>query len=89
LCSRGRIAERLYNRDPLNAFNARGPEAGFAGREAKRVHFPAEDTKKGADGGNMVSPIQNDHGLLTWEPAIGRQIQSSPLALRRALQVAS
>jgi hypothetical protein len=29
----------------------------------------------------MGSPtIQNDHGLLTWEPAIGRQIQGTPLA---------
>ncbi len=28
----------------------------------------------------------NDHGLLTWEPAIGRQIQDTPLALRRTLQ---
>jgi hypothetical protein len=33
----------------------------------------------------MVSPIQNDHGLLTWEPAIGRQIQGDPLALRLTL----
>ncbi len=32
-----------------------------------------------------VPPSQNDHGLLTWEPAIGRQIQRAPLALRRAL----
>jgi hypothetical protein len=38
----------------------------------------------------MGSPtIHNDHGLLTWEPAIGRQIQGAPLALRRALQRAS
>jgi hypothetical protein len=34
----------------------------------------------------MVSPAMNDHGLLTWEPAIGRQIQGTPLALRRTLQ---
>ena len=34
----------------------------------------------------MASPTQNDHGLLNREPAIGRQIQDSPLALRRDLQ---
>jgi hypothetical protein len=34
----------------------------------------------------MVSPAPNDHGLLTWEPAIGRQIQGAPLALRHTLQ---
>jgi len=41
-------------------------------------------------GGNAPAfPPLNDHGLLTWEPAIGRQIQGAPLALRRALQRAS
>jgi hypothetical protein len=34
----------------------------------------------------VVSPPPNDHGLLTWEPAIGRQIQGAPLALRHTLQ---
>jgi MarR-like DNA-binding transcriptional regulator SgrR of sgrS sRNA len=31
----------------------------------------------------------NDHGLLTWEPAIGRQKQGLPLALRRPLHAES
>jgi hypothetical protein len=33
----------------------------------------------------MVSAASNDHGLLNREPAIGRQKQESPLALRRLL----
>ncbi len=69
------------------------PEAGLAGREANRGHaLPRR--KEGAGGGTMGSPAikgggrrgnhgftrQNDHGLHTREPAIGRQIQDVPLA---------
>ena len=49
-----------------------GPEAGFAGREANEPLL-ATAVKEGARGGTMGFPTQNDHGLLTWEPAIGRQ----------------
>jgi hypothetical protein len=36
--------------------------------------------KEGARWGTMGSPTINDHGLLNREPAIGRQIQDTPLA---------
>ena len=42
---------------------------------------------RGPAGGNRrFPPANNDHGLHTREPAIGRQIQGAPLALRRSLQ---
>jgi len=34
----------------------------------------------------LMPPCLNDHGLLTWEPAIGRQTQGLPLALRLILR---
>jgi hypothetical protein len=36
-------------------------------------------------GETWFPPFQNDHGLLIREPAIGRQIQGDPLALRLTL----
>jgi hypothetical protein len=50
---------------------------------AARPHGSTRPRRGGA-WGNQGSPTQNDHGLLTWEPAIGRQKQRGPrLALPR------
>jgi hypothetical protein len=48
------------------------PRTGSRSREGRRV----------GGGNRRFHPPHNDHGLHTREPAIGRQIQGPPLALR-------
>ncbi len=83
--SRRRVGDgRQARLAPLGGTALR-PEAGLARREANRARVHTTK-KKGAAGETWFPPSRNDHGPLNREPAIGRQIQGSPLALQRALQ---
>jgi len=61
------------------------PEAGLAGREARRGRA-VHNGKKGSVEMRQHFHRETTTGSSPREPAIGRQIQGAPLALRRALQ---
>ena len=82
-----RLAHRRRHRRPSPAGR---PRCGLAAgdddplpRLAHRLHRHRLGDGRQA---GLIRPPHNDHGLHTREPAIGRQIQGSPLALRRTLR---